>query len=115
MNTSYLLGLGEPELLGKKALFPPLRDKQPQEIAEEHSNSKNTNEVKNSKSLQRHIKSKDKVKRVRTTIDLTSNALAIIQNIRLGYRLKTGRVLPLWWAVSEAIEYYGKSKLDTNR
>ena len=115
MSTSNLLGLGEPELLGKKALFRPLREKQSQEIAHDQMESKKTNKVRNLKSLQRPIKSKDKVKRVRTTIDLTTNALAIIQNIRLGYRLKTGRVLPLWRAVSEAIEYYGKSKHDTNR
>ena len=115
MNTSHLLGLGEPELLGKKALFRPLKDLQPQEMAENQMESRKTDKVRNSKSLQRPIKSKGKVKRVRTTIDLTTDALAIIQNIRLGYRLKTGRVLPLWRAVSEAIEYYGKSKHDTRR
>ncbi len=115
MSTSHLLGLGEPELLGKKALFRPLRDKQPQEVAKDHSNSKKIDKVRNSKSLQRPIKSKDRVKRVRTTIDLTTNALAIIQNIRLSYRLKTGRVLPLWRAVSEAIEHYGKLKHDPSR
>ena len=115
MSTSNLLGLGEPELLGKKALFRPLRDEQPQEMSEDHSKSKRTDKVRNSKSLQRPIKSKGKVKRVRTTIDLTTNALAIIQNIRLSYRLRTGKVLPLWRAVSQAIEYYGKSKHDTSR
>ena len=115
MSTSHLLGLGEPELLGKQALFRPLREKQPQEVAEDQMESRKADKVRNSKSLQRPIKSKDKVKRVHMTIDLTTKALAIIQKIRLDYRLKTGRVLPLWWAVSEAIEYYGKSKLDTNR
>ena len=115
MNTSHLLGLGEPELLGKKALFRPFRDKQPQEAAKDHSRSKKTDKVRNSKSLQRPIESKGKMKRVRTTIDLTAKALAIIQNIQLGYRLKTGRVLPLWRAVSQAIEYYGKSKHDPSR
>ena len=115
MNTSHLLGLGEPELLGKKALFRPLRDEQSQEVTKDHSNIKKADKVRNSKSLQRPIKSKDKIKRVRTTIDLTTNALSIIQNIRLGYRLKTGRVLPLWRAVSTAIEYYGKSKHDPSR
>ena len=115
MSISNLLGLGEPELLGKKALFRPLRDKQPQEIAEDHSKSRKTDKVGNSKPLQRPIKSKEKVRRVRTTIDLTTNALTIIQNIQHSYRLKKGKVLPLWRAVSEAIEYYGKSKHDTSR
>ena len=115
MNTSHLLGLGEPELLGKKALFRPLRDKQSQEVTKDHLKSRKTDKVRNSKSLQRPNQPTEKVKRVRTTIDLTTNALAIIQNIRLGHRLKTGRVLPLWRAVSEAIEYYGKSKHDTDR
>ncbi len=115
MSTYHLLGLGEPELIGKKALFRPLREKQPQEMSEDQRESKKTYKVRNSKSLQGPIKTKDKIKRVRTTIDLTTNALAIIHNIRLSYRLKTGRVLPLWRAVSEAIEYYGKSKQDTRR
>ena len=115
MNTSYLLGLGEPELNGKIVLFRPPRDERAQEVAKDHLKSKKTDKVRNSKSVQRPIKPKDKVKRVRTTIDLTTNALAIIQKIRLGYRLKTGRVLPLWRAVSEAIEYYGKSNHDPSR
>ena len=115
MNTSNLLGLGEPELIGKKALFRPSRDEQPQEVAKDHSNSKKTDKVRNSKSLQRPIKSKNRVKRVHMTIDLTTKALVIIQNIQLGYRLETGKVLPLWRAVSQAIEYYGKSKHGTSR
>ncbi|HEY59985.1 MAG TPA: hypothetical protein G4N92_04785 [Anaerolineae bacterium] len=115
MSTSHLLGLGEPEVLGKKALFRPLRDNQPQEVVEDQMESKKTDKVRNSKFLQRSIKPKGKVKRVRTTIDLTINALTIIQKIQLGYRLKTGRVLPLWRAVSQAIEYYGKSKHGTSR
>ncbi len=115
MSASHLLGLGEPDLIGKKALFRPLKDKQPHEVTEDHSKSIKTDKVSNSKSLQKPIKSKDKVKRVHMTFDLTTKALAIIQKIRLDYRLKTGRVLPLWWAVSEAIEYYGKSKHATNR
>ena len=115
MNTSNLLGLGKPDLIGKKALFRPLRDKQPQEMIEDHVESRKSDKVRKLKSLQEPNKSKGKVKRVRTTIDLTSNALAIIQNIQLGYRLKTGRVLPLWRAVSEAIEYYGKSNHDPSR
>ena len=115
MSTSNLLGLGEPELLGKKALFRPLRDEQSQDVVKDHSNSKKTDKARKLISQQRSIKSKHEVKRVRTTIDLTTKALAIIQNKRLGYRLETGKVLPLWRAVSQAIEYYGKSKHDTSR
>ena len=115
MNTSSLLGLGEPELIGKKVLFRPPRDERAQEVAKDQSKSKKTDKVRNLKSHQRPIKSKGKVKRVHITIDLTIKALVIIQNIQLGYRLETGKVLPLWRAVSQAIEYYGRSKHDTSR
>jgi hypothetical protein len=34
--------------------------------------------------------------------------MSIIQEIQCGHRLQTGKVLPLWKLVSQAIESYGK-------
>jgi hypothetical protein len=46
--------------------------------------------------------------RVRTTLELTNHAMSIIQEIQCSHRLQTGKVLPLWKLVSQAIEIYGK-------
>ncbi|MFH2039949.1 MAG: hypothetical protein ABIJ65_10990 [Chloroflexota bacterium] len=95
MNTSNTTGLGAPELIGKKNLFqPPPMDE-----------SKNMEKLKEG-----NIKVKKDRRRVRTTIELTNQALAILQDIQNSYRLRTGKVLPLWKLVSQTIEFYGQSR-----
>jgi hypothetical protein len=94
MKTLHQTGLGDPGPIGKKALFQP-----PSEF-ESNKLVKPTN---------LNITAAENLNRVRTTIDLTKQAMAIIQNVQNSHRLKTGKVLPLWKVVSQAIEFYGKS------
>jgi hypothetical protein len=104
MKTIHPTGLGEPEPAGKLALFQP-----PKETAEPTQEIPRRARKENSK--------KDAIKkpstaqrRIRTTINLTGEALKVIQGIQQEHRLRIGKVLPLWKAVSQAIEYYGHSK-----
>jgi hypothetical protein len=41
------------------------------------------------------------------------NSITVIQEIQQHYRLKTGKVLPVWKIISQAIEQHGKT-LDTH-
>ena len=50
------------------------------------------------------------MRRVHITIDLTMEALQTIQAIQQQHRLETGKVLPMWKAVSQAIQHYGRAK-----
>ena len=94
MKSKQVTGLGEPELIGKKSLFQPAED-----------------EGMDTHNRQASETSRDQpMPRVRTTIGLTNKALATIQEIQNHHRLHTGKVLPLWKIVSEAIECYGRSK-----
>lgn len=93
MKSKQIIGIGEPELMGKKTLFQPGKG-EPLETHREQGIDK-SNDLP--------------VPRVRTTIGLTNKAMATIQDIQNRYRLHTGKVLPLWKLVSDAIEYYGKS------
>jgi hypothetical protein len=91
MKQSYTMGLGEPEPIGKRALFKPSKDDK-RGVLE--------NPVPDISGTRR---------RLRTTIELSAHALAIIQELQNRHRLATGRVLPLWKLVCQAIEQYGES------
>ena len=98
MNLNNPTGLGEPVISGKRSLFLPPEPAAKPEIQE---------------SQNRHIRQKDKavggrVKRIRTTTELTPKALTVIQAIQQQHRLKTGKVLPLWKIISRALEKYGE-------
>ena len=100
MKKSQNIGLGEPELVGKKSLFKP------PSIEEEKTLESQAIEKKNNLGQTRQ--------RIRTTIELSNQALAIIQDTQNRYRLRTGKVLPLWKLVSQTIEFYGQSNKDTS-
>ncbi len=106
MSASRATGLGEPGPIGKKALFRPSRD--------DPSTSQSQKDRRSKRDLaQKELPSngpKQRGKRVRITTELTGRAMMIIQETQSRYRLQTGRALPLWRAVSQAIEYYGASK-----
>lgn len=88
MNASKATGLGEPEPLGKKALFQP-----PREVQKEIN-----------KPTPKPIPIA--TGRVRTTISLTKRALTILQDHQHRYRMDTGRALPKWKFISDALEFY---------
>ena len=91
MNQTYPTGLGEPEVIGKQALFQPPK-----------------------KGGLRLIPQSDKVgaekpeKRFRMTMEITKYALEIIQHTQSTYRLLTGQVLPKWRIINDALELYGR-------
>jgi len=97
MTTARPTGLGDAELPGKLSLFRP---PQPQQ-AEIPAQSPQKEPVSKPKKHPR--------KRIRTTLDLTWEALQIIQELQQQHRLQTGKVLPLWKTVSQIIERYGKN------
>ena len=79
MNQLHPIGLGEPEVVGKQALFqPPTKDRSP---VESHKDKVQTERIE---------------KRVRMTMEITKTALAIIQQAQSSHRLLTGQVLPKW-------------------
>jgi hypothetical protein len=96
-------GLGEPVVSGKRSLF------QPPEIPTTPVKSDQQNKIIRQK--KKHPKAK--VMRIRTTTELTTEAITVIQEIQQRYRLKTGKVLPVWKIISQAIEQHGRS-LDTH-
>ncbi len=108
MSISHPIGLGEPEPEGKLSLF------QPPKTGVHHDHEENQERdmpVKASQTTKRHTEKKTiPEKRIRTTIDLTSEALVILQQVQQDYRLKTGRVLPMWKALSMVITAYTKRK-----
>jgi len=97
MNQSHTTGLGEPEIIGKQALFlPPIQGK-----------------------IQKVIKQKEMgrekpEKRYRMTMELTKRALEIIQQVQDRYRLSNGQVLPKWQIISDALILYGSQKGGNN-
>jgi hypothetical protein len=91
MKTTYSIGLGEPDPVGKRALFKPSKGD------------------KRNASVYPVVSKQGTRRRVRTTIELSVHALAIIQEMQNHHRLATGRVLPLWKLVCQAIESYDKS------
>lgn len=104
MSKSRATGLGDPEPLGKKVLFQPPAElvKMPKEPIQEVPD--NERKAKRGKAVRKSDQ------RIRTTIWLTSEAFAILQNIQNRHRLKTGKALPLWKAISQVIERYDKMK-----
>ena len=97
MTATRPTGLGDAELPGKLSLFRP---PQPQRSEAQTQTSQNEPVRKPRKSSR---------KRIRTTLDLTWEALQIIQELQQQHRLQTGKVLPLWKTVSQIIEHYGKN------
>jgi len=108
MTASNTTGLGDPKPLGKKALFQPPKigkaERKTSTLAKRGNHSKIIQDKPNNKTF----RVAKKPKRVRTTIELTAKALKTIDHVQLQHRLETGKVLPLWQAVSQAIEKYGK-------
>ena len=98
MNAARPTGLGEPELSGKLNLFQPPKS----------SKSEKLSQTQNPETGQKS--NYPQAKRVHTTLDLTWEALQVIQKIQQRYRLKTGKVLPQWKAVSQAIVDYAQAK-----
>ena len=90
MNNFKSTGLGEPELIGKKSLFQPPSKKQP---IQEKTFSKRVGES---------------VSRLRITTDLSQKAMGVIQQMQHEHRLRTGKSLPAWKIISEALELYVK-------
>ena len=95
MKVAPLTGLGEPHPIRKRNLFQPPKEEGNAENIREQSGA-NDNCVSSER-------------RVRTTISLSYKAMTTILQIQNRHRLQTGRVLPLWKLVSQAIEFYGRS------
>ena len=102
MNALRPVGLGNPDVTGKRSLFLPPKP-EPKPV------SKPT-QAKNKPGRPAPKPTTQEIKRIRTTTELTPRALTILQNIQQEYRLRTGKVLPLWKAVSQAIEHFGLVK-----
>lgn len=102
MSKSNITGLGEPEPLGKKSLFNPTRELK-------DVKKKNKMSELSVKKIQ-----PDGTKRIKTTIELTNDAMEILLNFQNKHRLKTGRVLPLWKIVSNAMLKYGNNRQGGN-
>ncbi len=96
-------GLGEPEPLGKKALFRP-----PQE--EPERKQPEPEETRISAVPRKKEPAPESAARVRMTMEITKRSLAILQELRSEYRLRTGKSLPGWKIVSAAIECYGRKE-----
>lgn len=84
MKSAHATGLGEPAPGGKLTLFRPAQEEKRISPAQEQ--------------------------RIRTTIELTQEALIALQKVQQEYRLRTGHVLPLWKALSQAITAYQKTE-----
>jgi hypothetical protein len=97
MKNQHPIGLGSPQPAGKLSLFQP-----PQEVSIPTPEGKNTDEIFDPD----HRNNPSPQKRIRTTIDLTREALVILQQVQQEYRLNTGKVLPLWKALSQVITAY---------
>ena len=96
MSRGTVTGIGEPQPVGKKALFQP-----------ENKNNEDS-KLTDISPISAIPEINAMPNRVRTTLELTNHAMSIIQEIQCSHRLQTGKVLPLWKLVSQAIETYGK-------
>lgn len=92
MSPTKATGLGEPELTGKKSLFQPPSSVQPL-ITPEVRSIRPVTEV-----------------RLRLTLELTKQSIAIIQDHQSRYRLERGHALPKWKIISDALVLYDKAK-----
>jgi hypothetical protein len=102
MIPGYATGLGEPAAAGKRSLFQPPEETDRQPVLKNPPHNKHIR--------QKGSGSRPPVERLRTTIELTPQALRILQETQQAYRLRTGKVLPMWKALSQAIERYGKAE-----
>ena len=94
MRTAHTTGLGEPLLEGKKNLFQP---------------PSNAEEMGMTGSVEDHAKSgREPGYKVRTTIIMPKQTLVTILGMQNRHRLETGRVLPLWKLISQAVEQYSQ-------
>ena len=112
MKNAHLTGLGEPETTGKRSLFQPpvaaqsaIKIEAPIPPAPEPEKGSPVTKAK--KTTAKALRA-----RVHLTTDLTVEALRVIQNSQQEYRMKHGKVLPQWKAFSQAIEFYGRARLD---
>jgi hypothetical protein len=96
MSRDTVTGIGEPQPFGKKALF------QPEGVNNNQSKPTGITPISATTEMNQIPN------RVRTTLELTNHAMSIIQEIQCSHRLQTGKVLPLWKLVSQAVETYGK-------
>jgi hypothetical protein len=107
MNNMKATGLGEPEVIGKKSLFQPpkptpnVTPTTPKRIA--------------SKATPKPEKPEEPTSRLRITTDLTKPAMETIQTLQQKHRLRTGKTLPAWKIISEAVEIYGKQRKYTTK
>ena len=93
MNPIKAVGLGEPEVIGKKSLFQP-----PQQIPKPKLDRTETASL-----------NPDTDRRVRMTLEITLKSLSIIQNSQSRFRLDTGHPLPKWKIIGDALELYEKA------
>lgn len=93
MTQPHPMGLGEPEVVGKQALFQPPK----------HENKKLVPKEK-------EYSPKEPEKRFRMTMEITRSALVTIQQIQNRHRLLTGQVLPKWKILDEALSQYTGKK-----
>jgi hypothetical protein len=108
MKPDHLTGLGEPETAGKRALFqPPDNETEPTRIPAPKPPATTTDKPAQDGQTKTN---RGAARRVHITTDLTSDALQVIQAVQQEHRLKTGKVLPLWKVVSQAIQHYGQTK-----
>jgi hypothetical protein len=106
MSNPRATGLGEPDPIGKKALFQPPKKR----AATDKKSRENAPEPRKPKPEPEPNGPRKPRKRVRITTELTGRAMTIIQEMQNRHRLETGRALPLWRAVSRAIEYFGDAR-----
>ena len=94
MNPIKAIGLGEPEVIGKKSLFqPPQKTPKPKmELIENLPPNLGTD------------------RRVRMTLEISLKSLSIIQEWQSRFRLDTGHPLPKWKIISDALELFEKTR-----
>ena len=92
MNRSYATGLGEPEVIGKQALFQPPTN------------------GRTSVPKRDRVEEAKAEKRFRMTVEITKSALETIQQIQSKHRFLTGQVLPKWQVIDDALRLYGRKK-----
>lgn len=95
MNTVKAIGLGEPEVIGKKSLFLPPEKMEPKD---------------NKRQLETPPSTSTGDRRVRMTLEISLQSLSIIQEWQSRFRLDTGHPLPKWKIISDALELYEKMR-----
>ena len=109
MSASHPTGLGDPEPIGKQALFRPPAKKHLKPAAKKPTDT-SPGKTSQSKAPLPSNSPRQTPKRVRITTELTGRAMGIILAIQNRHRLQTGKALPQWKVVNEAIEYFGAAK-----